>query len=136
MKGFYIFLCGVVILVIAVLLPIFLVSETKYRELPDEKIDNITQVFMHQSSYFSILVRSESGEETIHKITNVGEFKLSRDVKDGLGWVVLKKSEDLTFGFIRTDLMELHLPPHVMLEGGQWSTGGKFPESYNTIVIK
>ena len=111
---------------------------TIIEDLPDRRIDNISQILMHNSSYFTFMIRDSSGIERPERVYNIKNFVLVRDVNDGLSWVLLKQKQEMHGGALRkfVELMELHMSKNSKLVGGQWSTGGKITKQYQTVVIE
>jgi hypothetical protein len=103
----------------------------------EERIENVTRVMMHAPNKFTLYIQqSESPEllvrkfevpwnHTVKVVTDVGP-------KDRM-WALYKKSGTKLDPI---DSLEVHIHDPKELNGGEYSTGGKFPQRSQTVPVE
>lgn len=132
--------CGcLVVIALIICIPIAILVYDSRPVVPvDEKIENIAQVMMHTPKKFTFYVKQlESHELIVRSMSlqyNCADAKIFTDVEPKNPMWAHYKKQGTNGNIIET--LEIHIHKPEELVGGEYSTGGKHPQQFQTIPLK
>lgn len=101
----------------------------------DNRFDNVTRVFWHENTRYSIHFEQDGSKEIqVKTFTRVEKVKLIKDVSTEEHMWVRAVGGKVLLGFTFYSLLEIHVHSEKDVEGGAWDHGKN--GSGNTVVIQ
>ena len=112
-------------------------SNSAYTKMPDEKIENVVRIFMHEPSRYSIMIQDPNSSELKTMQFNLYNFcraKIVADVpKNEKMWIFLKSKKHNVNKDTYYTSFELHVRSAEDINGAGWNHG-KFGSGTTTVI--